>query len=117
MKREVKERLKFQVYCPHLNRDVFLRSEIWHGKICQWHDEMKSKINLVKNIIENESVEVVKVRKISNHKEVSIFSKVPDFHPYGTQIRIGLKVIDDTKAEIWTAHQTSNDLPSGMETI
>lgn len=115
----VKGAIELRAYSEFLKRQVSLRRDTWINHILERHTELKGKIHLIKQVIEDPSPSILRYRRKTNPFEMAFFLKCEHFQPYNTHLKVALKIISDSEAIVTTAEGffERHIPPTGMEKI
>ena len=115
----VKGAIELQAYSQFLKRQVSLRRETWLDHILPKHPELKGKLPLIKQMIEDSDASILRYRRKSNPMELAFFLKCEHFQPYNTHLKLALKILSDSEAIVTTAEGffERHIPPLGMEKI
>ena len=69
----IKGEIELRAYSQFLKRHVSLRRETWLVHILPRHSELKGKLHLIKQIIEDADSHVLRYRRKSNPMEMALF--------------------------------------------
>lgn len=115
----IKGAIELQAYSLFLKRQVSLRRQTWLDHILPQHPELKGKLPLIKQLIEDSSSNILRYRRKSNPMELAFFLKCEYFQPYNTHLKLALKILSDSEAIVTTAEGffERHIPPLGMEKI
>jgi len=110
--------LVFSLPCPHFEKTVILKKEIWLYKILTSHAEINhSHLDFIKQVLTNSDDTISKYRKLRNHNKVAIFKECPHFLPYDRYLKIAVDLSNGKEAVITTIQAVYNLPDSEMEEI
>ena len=115
----VKGAIELEAYSQFLKMHVSLRKQTWIDHILPRHTELKGKLHLIRQTIEDASPNILRYRRKSNPMEMAFFLKCEHFQPYNTHLKVALKIISDSEAIVTTAEGffERHIPPLGMEKI
>ncbi len=115
----IKGGIELRAYSQVLKRHVVLTRETWLVHILPRHSELKGKLHLIKQIIEESGSDILRYRRKSNPMEMAFFLKCEHFQPYNTHLKLALKIISDSEAIVTTAegYFGRHIPPLGMEQL